>query len=187
MAPIRVTMRTTEDCALQVSIFPRFTYDARGGGGVAHSQPVPGSHQLQVSFDPEALDIPDVSYKTARFMGLPLIPIFRIAVNTQSLQGTIDRSSGDIELQFLACFNFTAALFGWVLYSAPPLLVSTQLTTGSAHGGQLCDRGSVMLSDGSARLAGVSEVAATGDRLLDSFLRLPNFTLAVMSCNFDFE
>lgn len=40
------------------------------------------------------------------------------------------------------------------------------------QGGKLGGKGSAMQPDGSARLVGVSEVAATGDWLLDAFLRL---------------
>lgn len=30
-------MRTLEDCQLAVSIYPTFSYDARGGGGIAET------------------------------------------------------------------------------------------------------------------------------------------------------
>lgn len=180
-------MRTTEDCALAVSVHPQFSYDATGGGGTAHGYQSPHSQKLEVSFPTSTLNIPDVSYKTARIGGVPLLPIFRIAVDAQSLQGTIDRGSGAVDLQFVARFYLTASLFGWNFYSAPPLLITTQLTTGSAAGGRLGGTGSAMQSDGSATLVGVSEVAVTGDRLLDAFLRLPNYTLAVMACNFEFS
>ena len=40
----------------------------------------------QVVFDVGTLSIPDVSYRTARFLGVPLLPIFRIAVVPKSLQ-----------------------------------------------------------------------------------------------------
>lgn len=49
------------------------------------------------------------------------------------LQGTVDRGTGKVELQFEARFNFTASVLGRTLYSAPPLLVTTALTTASAQ------------------------------------------------------
>lgn len=41
-------MRTQQDCALAVSIYPRFSYDARGGGGTARATPDPDLQRLQV-------------------------------------------------------------------------------------------------------------------------------------------
>lgn len=41
---------------------------------------------LQLGFDIDTLSIPDVSYDTARILGLPLPPIFRIAIQPLSLQ-----------------------------------------------------------------------------------------------------
>lgn len=43
------------------------------------------SDRLQLEFDPQTLSIPDVSQRTAKFLGLPLPPFFRIAVLTRSL------------------------------------------------------------------------------------------------------
>mmetsp|Transcript_13040 Transcript_13040/g.39505 ORF Transcript_13040/g.39505 Transcript_13040/m.39505 type:complete len:264 (+) Transcript_13040:221-1012(+) len=184
--PGQVTMRTKQDCALAVSIYPRFSYDARGGGGTAQATPVSGSQRLQLGFDIDTLSIPDVSYDTARILGLPLPPIFRIAIQPLSLQGTVDRGTGKVELQFEARFNFTASVLGRTLYSAPPLLVTTALTTASAQGAQLAGQGSLMRDSGEATLVGVSLVPRTGDFLLDTFLRLPSDTLAVLSAQFEF-
>lgn len=41
---------------------------------------------LQVSFPASTLNIPDVNYETARVVGVPLLPFFRIAIDAQSLQ-----------------------------------------------------------------------------------------------------
>ena len=41
---------------------------------------------VQVVFDIGTLSIPDVSYRTARILGIPLPPIFRIAIVPKSLQ-----------------------------------------------------------------------------------------------------
>ena len=114
-------------------------YDARGGGGVASTKDL-GNGKLHVTFDPETLYIPDVNYKTAKFLGAPMGPPFRIQIKpvklevllhlvsghacdrvmlclqtgllwcqaTGCLQGYIDKSTGQAELQFIANFMFTA-------------------------------------------------------------------------------
>ncbi len=48
-------------------------------------------------------------------------------------QGWVDRGSGEVELQFEARFNFTVNLLGRTLYAAPPLRVTTTLTTAAAQ------------------------------------------------------
>lgn len=179
-------MRTLSDCQLAVSIYPTFSYDAAGGGGIAQITNSPDSQRLELSFDASTLSIPDVSYATARFLSVPLLPIFNIAIDSQKLTGFLERASGRVELEFVAQFNFTASIFGWTLYAAPPLLVTTLLTTETATGAHLSGTGSRLDGNGSARLAGVARVPPTGDYLFDSFLRLPADTLAVMSSTFEF-
>ena len=41
---------------------------------------------LGLQFDPASVTIPAVDYSTARFMGVPLMPPFRIAVQPTKLQ-----------------------------------------------------------------------------------------------------
>ena len=60
-------------------------YDARGGGGVASTKDL-GNGQLHVTFDPETLYIPDVNYKTAKFLGAPMVPPFRIQIKPVKLE-----------------------------------------------------------------------------------------------------
>ena len=45
----------------------------------------------------------------------------------------MDRGTGEVELSFEARFNFTASVAGRTFYAAPPLLVTTALTTGDAQ------------------------------------------------------
>ncbi len=42
--------------------------------------------EAQLEFDPVSVAIPDVSSDTARILGLPLPPLFRIAIQPRSLQ-----------------------------------------------------------------------------------------------------
>ncbi len=46
------------------------------------------------------------------------------------MQGTLDRTTGEVNLEFAAEFKFSAFPF----YSAPPLIVNTVLTTGTTAG-----------------------------------------------------
>lgn len=124
-------MRTLKDCQLVVSIYPTFSYDARGGGGVAETSgqgcggPIKDVHwselracafvvaiadteshvcdrteRLQLTFEPQTLSIPDVSYRTAKFLGVPLLPFFRIAIDSQSLTGWLEPESGKVSSAF---------------------------------------------------------------------------------------
>ena len=47
-------------------------------------------------FDPQTLSIPDVSYRTAKFLGVPLPPCFRIAIITRSLTGWLKPDTGEV-------------------------------------------------------------------------------------------
>ena len=49
------------------------------------------------------------------------------------LQGWLEPGTGEVQLDFVAQFKFTASLFGWTFYRAPPLLVRGQMST-SKHG-----------------------------------------------------
>lgn len=60
-------------------------YNASGGGGIADSQDL-GGGRLHVKFDPETLYIPDVNYKTAKFLGAPMVPPFRIQIKPVKLE-----------------------------------------------------------------------------------------------------
>lgn len=63
---LQVTMRTKQDCALAVSIYPRFSYDARGGGGTAQATPVSGSQRLQVLLAQTIFRLPSLFVMDAR-------------------------------------------------------------------------------------------------------------------------
>ena len=54
------------------------------------------SDRLQMTFDPQTLSIPEVSHRTARFLGVPLPPCFRIAIITRSLAGWLKPQTGEV-------------------------------------------------------------------------------------------
>lgn len=58
-----------------------------------------------------------------------------------------------VQLDFVASFFFTASLFGWTLYRARPLEVTTRLTTETVTGRTLGGSGSRIDADGNARQA----------------------------------
>eukprot|EP00891_Asterochloris_glomerata_P001100 jgi/Astpho2/1100/e_gw1.00020.34.1_t len=174
---LQVTMQTLADSELGVSRYPIFSYDSRGGGGLAKAEKRPGN-KLFVSFDLAQLSIPDVNWRTAKFLGVPMAPPFRML-----LQGTIDRETGQAELEFIADFMFTAGF----LYKAPPLKVTTNLTTEHVKGTVREGDGKRLDNQGYSRLVGVATVPKTGSTPIDKFLSLPNEAYAVMSSRFSFH
>ena len=78
-------MRTLKDSELIISFFPKFTYDARGGGGLSDA-PITPDGRTAVKFDLQTLNIPDVSYKTASFLGVPMLPGVKIAIEPSMLE-----------------------------------------------------------------------------------------------------
>jgi len=191
-----VTMSTQATCKLAISIYPAFTYDASGGGGIAVTThpasaadlppgvPPPPPSATALAFDPAAVTIPTLNWRTTRFLGLPLPPGLEIAVTPLALGGWVDRESGEAVLAFTADFQFSA--FG--LYFPPIIPVQTLLVTSEATGEQLAGRGKRMDgSSGNARLAGVARVPILKDAFLSWFLRLPADCLAEMDARFDFR
>ncbi|KAK9916952.1 hypothetical protein WJX75_009171 [Coccomyxa subellipsoidea] len=179
--PGQASMRTLHDSELAVAIYPTFNYNALGGGGLAAARQ--DGDIVHLTFDPATLNIPDVNYRNTTFMGVPMAPPFSIAVHPRKLEGWVDRKSGKAELTFLADFMFTAG----PLYKAPPLVVTTLLTTETVKGDVQGGTGKRMDEDGFAKLVGVARLDPTHDVLLDKFLMLPNDCKAVMSCQFAFN
>lgn len=177
-------LMTLSDCELGVSIYPIFAYNAATGGGWATASQVPDKQGvLQVTFDAKALFIPDLTWRTASMFKIPIPPPLRIAITPQKLGGTINTLTGEVSLTFDAQFIFSC---GW-LYTAPPLIVSTQLTTGYTRGAAGREGTGVPFSGFKGKLAGTATVEKTGDLFMDTFLLLPNDALAIMSAEIEFE
>ncbi len=84
---LQVRMESLKGCQLGIGMYPTFSYNASGGGGIATVTPSAESpSRVDMVFDPAAVTIPDVTYSTARVGGVPLLPVFRIRVQPESLQ-----------------------------------------------------------------------------------------------------
>lgn len=177
----QIGMRALKDSELAVSVYPTFTYDASGGGGIADAHDL-GDGRLHVKFDADTLYIPDVYYKTAKFLGAPMAPPFRIKIKPVKLEGEINRTTGEAALEFIANFMFTAG----PLYKAPPLYVVTKLTTEEVQGTRRHGKGTRLDADGFSRLVGCATVPKTDSWPIDKFLMLPDETFAVMAAQFVF-
>jgi len=178
----KVHLSTAADCKLEIFVFPTFAYNAVGGGGWATVQELPGGLQ-KLTFDPNAVVIPPLSYKTASIFGVPVPPPLNIAIQPLQLEGTLDPNTGEMNLTFDARFNFTAG----PIYKAKPLTVRTVLTTESTEGQFKRASGSRLTADGKATLVGAAVVPKVDDWFMDTFLGLPTDALAIMSASFKFE
>jgi hypothetical protein len=173
-------LSTTADCGLAIGRYPRFRYDARGGGGVAELGELEGSGLRPILFAPSNLKIPPLGWRTTRVMGLPLPPGLTIAIAPDELAGNLEPATGNVELRFRARFRFSLA----GLYQAPDLHIDTLLCTGPVQGQRHRATGQPMGLDGRAVLVGVATVPPSGDAWLDRFLGLPDEALAMLRCSF---
>ncbi|CAM6099878.1 unnamed protein product [Calypogeia fissa] len=178
----RVELRTLKGCGLGVARYPDFVYNAEGGGGTGKAEQL-ADGRIYVHFDAEGLYIPAVCFDTTTILGLPLPPGLKIEVVPKTLEGYVEKSTGKVELNFVANFNFTVGN----LYRAPPLVVDTKLTTESAQGEFRGGQGQRLDSSGNVKLVAVARLAPVNDRFLSTFLTLPTDCLAELSANLSFS
>ncbi len=57
----QAAMRTLGDSELAISIYPTFSYNALGGGGLATCEQ--SGDVMHLTFDPRTVVIPDVNYR----------------------------------------------------------------------------------------------------------------------------
>jgi hypothetical protein len=172
-------LHTLAGCGLVIGAYPRFRYDARGGGGLGRLTEDGNGAQV-LRFDPAALSIPPLNWRTTRFLGLPLPPGLAITIHPQRLEGSLDGATGAMALRFNARFRFAIGS----LYRAPDLIVDTALSTGPVQGRRHSGSGQPLDGDGLALLVGVATIAPSGDPWLDRFLGLPDEALALLRCRF---
>ncbi|MFS6827462.1 hypothetical protein [Cyanobium sp. ATX-6F1] len=120
-------LSTGEGCGLVIGAYPPFRYDARGGGGLGELGPANQAGLQALEFDPTALPIPPLTWRTTRFLGLPLPPGLSIAIEAEQLAGSLDSATGTLALHFKARFHFAIGS----VYRAPALQVDTQLSSGA--------------------------------------------------------
>lgn len=174
----RLQLTTLDDCDLVIGRYPRFRYNASGGGGTS----APHLERDSVLFPPGQLTIPPLDWRSTRFLGLPLPPGLSIRIQPEQLEGQIDSQSGAVALRFRARFRFRIQLGATELYQAPDLLVDTELRSDRCQGQRHHASGRALDGSGAALLVGVAMVPPSGDAWLDRFLGLPDEALAVLRC-----
>ena len=170
-------LATLEGCELAIGRYPRFRYNALGGGGTGALTPAGPDGRQTLTFDPDRLRIPPLNSRTTRFLGLPLPPGLAISIHPERLAGSLEPGSGELELRFQASFSFRLAGI-----TAPDLLIDCQLQSGPVQGQRHRASGQPLDGSGHAVLAGVALVQPCGAPWLDRFLGLPDEALALLRC-----
>ena len=172
-------LRSLEGCRLTIGSYPPFIYNAYGGGGKAkllcHSQK---NNLLYLSFSSKTFSIPTLTSKTTKFLSLPLPPGLKIKMSMDQLEGTIDQNSGEVLLKFESKFLFSIA----EKLKFPNLIVKTLLKTGKVKGKLHEGEGLALQNNGKTKLVGIAMIPITGNKILDTFLGLPNEALAELQC-----
>ena len=171
-------LQSLEGCRLKIGSYPPFHYNALGGGGKGTLLPSKKNNILYLSFSPKTFSIPPLTSTTTKFLSLPLPPGLKIEMSMEKLEGTIDKNSGDVEFTFKSKFIFSIG----ALIKFPSLLVQTLLTTGKVQGQLHEGKGKILKKNGKTKLVGISIIPQTGNKILDTFLGLPNEALAELQC-----
>eukprot|EP00238_Polyblepharides_amylifera_P015720 CAMPEP_0196577768 /NCGR_PEP_ID=MMETSP1081-20130531/6782_1 /TAXON_ID=36882 /ORGANISM="Pyramimonas amylifera, Strain CCMP720" /LENGTH=270 /DNA_ID=CAMNT_0041896779 /DNA_START=89 /DNA_END=901 /DNA_ORIENTATION=+ len=177
-----VKINTEKECALGVSLYPDFAYNAEGGGGMGRVTSMDVDGKVAVNFDPLTLNIPALETATADLLGLPLPPLFKGEIRPISLSGFIEKRSGKVDLQFEADIvpSVTKMLVG------KPLKLFMNLTTETSWGATRSARGKRLDSEGRCVLVGVARLPPSSDPVSTTLLMLPSDCLAVLQVRFEF-
>ena len=171
-------MKSLEGCRLTIGSYPPFKYNAYGGGGKAKVIPIQKNNLLHVSFSSETFSIPPLTSRTTKFLSLPFPPGLKIEMSMDKLEGTIDKKSGEVLLKFESKFLFS---IGTTL-KFPELIVNTLLKTGKVTSKLHEAEGQVLQDNGKTKLVGIATIPITDNKILDTFLGLPNEALAELQC-----
>ncbi|XP_057527974.1 uncharacterized protein LOC130806792 [Amaranthus tricolor] len=178
LSSYKIEFKTLGDCKLGIGRYPDFEYDAKGGFGTGigkYDDDLNG--KIMVNFDVDKLYVPPLTSGTTKFLGLPLPPFLRIDIVPDMFSGSIDKETGKIDLEFKANFWFSMG----TIYKAPPLLVSTMLTSEESQGKLRKGRGKRLEKDGKCKLVGVATVDPIDDTFMNTFLSLPTECLAILN------
>ena len=74
----QASMRTLGDSELAISVYPTFSYNALGGGGVATCEQ--SGDVMHLTFDPHTVVIPDVNYRYSQGIRPLLWPVMIIVL-----------------------------------------------------------------------------------------------------------
>ncbi len=172
-------LRSLNGCRLAIGYFPYFSYNAKNGGGKAIIICSEKENILNLKFIPQDFSIPPLTYQTTRFLGIPLPPGLKIEMNMDKLDGTLNKRSGEVLLDFESRFLFSI----FSLFTFPELFVKTTLETGHVKSTLFEESGLKRQKNGEAILVGIALIPNTGNKFLDFFLGLPTEALAVLRCN----
>ncbi|CAM0944743.1 unnamed protein product [Alopecurus aequalis] len=174
-----VEFLTRDGCRLGISRYPDFAYNAQGGRGVGAGRLASGTPDgtVLVDFDVATLYIPAMSGATTRFLGLPLPPFLKIDILPEALRGSIDRTTGQVDLKFRSRFCFSVGS----IYQAPPLFVDTTLTSEESSGAIRRGTGERLDGEGRCKLVGVAVLDPIDDTFMNTFLNLPTECIAYLS------
>ena len=171
-------LKSLEGCRLTIGSYPPFSYNAFGGGGKGKLITSQQNSILHLSFSSKTFSIPPLTSQTTKFLSFPLPPGLKIEMSMNKLEGTIDKNSGDVLLNFKSRFIFSIGN----IIKFPNLLVKTILTTGKVQGELHEGEGLLIKKDGKTKLVGIANIPPTGNIILDTFLGLPNEALAELQC-----
>ena len=171
-------LKSLEGCRLTIGSYPPFSYNAFGGGGTGKLIASKQNSILHLSFSSKTFSIPPLTSQTTKFLSFPLPPGLKIEMSMNKLEGTIDKNSGEVLLNFKSRFIFSIGN----IIKFPNLLVNTILTTGKVQGELHEGEGLLIKKDGQTKLVGIANIPPTGNKILDTFLGLPNEALAELKC-----
>ncbi len=163
---------------LRIGSYPPFSYNACGGGGKATLLPTKKNNILYLRFSSKTFSIPPLNSRTTKFLSLPLPPGLKSEMTLEKLEGTIDKNSGEVFFQFESKFIFSIGS----IIRFPHLTVKTILQTGEVKGAFHAGKGLSRQKNGQTKLVGISKIPPTGNKVLDTFLDLPNEALAELYC-----
>tara|TARA_B100001250_G_scaffold140415_1_gene120274 strand:- start:554 stop:1087 length:534 start_codon:yes stop_codon:yes gene_type:complete len=171
-------LKSLEGCRLTIGSYPYFDYNAYGGGGEGKIISSKKNNIQHLSFSSEFFSIPSLTSRTTKFLSLPLPPGLKIEMSLNKLEGTIDKNSGEVLLRFESKFILSIGS----IIKFPDLSVKTLLQTGKVKGKLHEGKGLVLQQNGKTKLVGIAIIPVTGNKILDTFLGLPNEAMAELQC-----